>query len=96
MNSMLNPQKFNDEVREKQIDLMLKAMGPTNEKSAFLLAILIKQSDDPVSFINKVNEYIEAVFGANENTDKSVGSTFSEMGTMYREAISIYHQIKDI
>ena len=41
MSSMLDPQNYNKEMREKKIDLMLSAMGPMNEKSAFLLALML-------------------------------------------------------
>ncbi|EHV59991.1 hypothetical protein ACTZHC_10850 [Escherichia coli] len=96
MSSMLDPQQYNKDMREKQIDLMLTAMGPTNEKSAFLMALMIKHSDDPVATINEIGDCINAVYAAGENTDTSAGSTFSEMKIMYGSAVSIYHKIKDI
>ncbi|MEH4799084.1 hypothetical protein [Atlantibacter hermannii] len=96
MSSMLDPQNYNKEMREKKIDLMLSAMGPMNEKSAFLLALMIKHSDDPAATIRRIGDCVEAVYGAGENTDTSQGSNFSEMRLMYHNAISIYHKIKDI
>ncbi|WP_342753759.1 hypothetical protein AAGQ96_12895 [Pantoea sp. MBD-2R] len=96
MSSMLDPQKYNAEKRQKDIDLTIQAMGPTNEKSAFLLAVLAKQSDDPIAYLNEIGKYIDAVYAAGENTDTAIGSTFSSMQDMYRGARSIYEKIKNI
>lgn len=96
MSNMLDPQQYKKDMREKQIDIMLAAMGPTNEKSAFLMALMIKHSENPVATINEIGDCINAVYAAGENTDKSTGSTFSEMKLMYNNAVCIYHKIKDI
>jgi len=96
MSSMLDPQKYNDDMRNKRIDLVINAMGPTNEKSAFLLAVMAKQSNDPVAYFNDIGKYLDAVYAARENTDTSPESTFSAMQTMYLEARNIYSIIKDI
>ena len=96
MSSMLDPQNYNKEMREKKIDLMLSAMGPTNEKAAFLMAFMIKQSENPADMIKKIGDCLDVTYASGENTDTSTGSTFSEMSLMYRNAISIYHKIKDI
>ncbi|ASG88426.1 hypothetical protein [Salmonella enterica] len=96
MSSMLDPQQYNKEMRDKEIALMLSSMGPTNEKSAFLMALMIKQSDDPAATIKEIGDCIDTVYGAGDNTDRSTGSTFSEMSRMYGSAVSIYHKIKDI
>jgi len=96
MSSMLDPQKYNEDLRQKQIDLTIQAMGPTNEKSAFLLAVMAKDSEDPIAYINNIGKYIDAVYAAGENTDISVESTFSAMRNMYMDAITIFNKIKDI
>lgn len=96
MSSMLDPQKYNEDQRNKRIDLVINAMGPTNEKSAFLLAVMAKQSNDPTAYLNEISKYLDAVYAAGENTDTSLESTFSAMQMMYRDAIRIYSIIKDI
>ena len=96
MSSMLDPEKYNAEMRQKKIDLTIQAMGPTNEKSAFLLAVMAKDSEDPIAYLNNIGEYINAVYSAGENTDASVESTFSAMRNMYMDARTIFDKIKDI
>ncbi|EAT2433152.1 hypothetical protein DRL37_23560 [Salmonella enterica subsp. enterica serovar Leeuwarden] len=96
MSSMLDPQQYNKDMRKKQIDLMLSTIGPMNEKSAFLMALMIKLSDDPAATIKEIGDCLDAVYGAGENTDNSTGSTFSEMRLMYSSAVTIYHKIKNI
>lgn len=96
MSGMLNPQQHNNEQREKNIDLVISAMGPTNEKSAFLLALMIKDSNDPVKKMNEISTCLDAAYAAGGNTDHSAGSTYSELKLMYQNAVMIYHRIKDI
>ena len=96
MSSMLDSQKYNADMRERQIDLTIKSMGPTNEKSAFLLAVLAKQSADPTAFFNDISKYIDTVYAAGENTDTSVESTFAAMQNLSMTARQIFQKIKDI
>ncbi|MGX9376049.1 hypothetical protein ACWXV6_14815 [Pantoea ananatis] len=96
MSSMLDPQQFNKDGREKEINLTIQAMGPTNEKSAFILAFLAKNSEDPVAFFNDLSKCIDATYADGKNTDTSIGSTFSAMQTMFSGARRIYEKIKDL
>ncbi|MDC7868820.1 hypothetical protein TH60_05760 [Pantoea ananatis] len=96
MSSMLDPQQYNRDQREKQIDLTIQAMGPTNEKSAFILAILAKNSGDPTAYFKDLSNCVDAAYADGENTDTSVGSTFSEMSNMLMGARRIFEKIKHI
>ncbi|PVZ84848.1 hypothetical protein C9426_22105 [Serratia sp. S1B] len=92
MSNMLNPEKYNADIRKNQIDNLIKSVGPTNEKSAFLLALMIKESATPGDFIQKLGMCIDAVYSEGEHPS----SDFDEMKTFYHRAITIYHKIKDI
>lgn len=94
MAGMLDPENFNKEVQDRRLKLVIDGMGPLSEKSAFILALMIKQSDDPLAYMNSLSASINAIYGAGSN--HASDSTFAEMSTMYRQACSIYLEIKDI
>ena len=94
MTSMLDPQNYNKDMREKQLDLVIGAMGPASEKSAFILALMIMQAPDPAAYMNTINTAINKLYSPDGNADRSLGSTFSEMSTMYQQACSIYMSIR--
>lgn len=95
MSNMLDPQQYNKAMREKQLDSVINAMGPTNEKSAFILALMILQSPKPEAYMDTISSAIDKLYNPSGNGDKSVGSTFYEMSIMYQQACSIYIKIKD-
>jgi len=95
MSSMLDPQQYNKDMRDAQLDLVIKAMGPASEKSAFILALMILQAPDPVAYMNRISSAIDKLYSPSGNGDKSTGSTFHEMSLMYQQAYSIYMKIRD-
>ncbi|CNE41033.1 hypothetical protein [Yersinia kristensenii] len=96
MASMLDPENYNKEQREKQIDSAISSVESNAEKSAFILALLIKQSENPTAYMNSVTSSIDSLCAAGKSEYPQVRSKFSELGTLYREAVTIYHKIKDI
>lgn len=95
MSSMLDPQNYNKAQREKQLDLVISAMGPASEKSAFILALMIMQAPDAKEYMNTISSAINKLYNPDGNGDNSIGSTFNEMSTMYQQACSIYMKIRD-
>ncbi|CNK92658.1 hypothetical protein [Yersinia kristensenii] len=96
MASMLEPENYNKEQREKQIDSAISSVESNAEKSAFILALLIKQSENPTAYMNSVTSSIDSLCAAGKSEYPQVRSKFSELRTLYHEAVTIYHKIKDI
>lgn len=96
MSSMLDPENYNKEQREKQIDSAISSVQTDTENTAFILALLIKQSDDPAVYMNSVISSIDSLRASGKGEYPHGRAKFSELGTLYHEAITIYHKIKDI
>lgn len=94
MAGMLDVDNYNKENRENKLDLIFEAMGPTNEKSAFLLALMIMQQPDPVSYNNFLIATIDSFYNQGGNGNSSAGSTHAELSNMRQKAWSIYLKIK--
>lgn len=96
MTSMLDPDKFNKDVRERQLKTVFDGMGPLSEKSVFILAMMIMQQPNPADFNNHLISTIDALYNSGGNTDMSVGSTYSELSTMRQQAWSLYIKIQSL
>lgn len=83
-------------MRDRQLDSIFNAMGPTNEKSAFILALMILQSPDPDAYMKTINSAIEKLYNPSGNGDNSPESTYFQMDSMYKQARSIYMMIKEV